>query len=188
MQSINTKYEAANNIDDTHVVKLSIATSRSVDVGRVGNDEGSQDTMMGDRERLGEIVGDVMETTDENDTEVPLADPVPDPMQTHVSDLRHPLRDGVGSNADGHLIVAEQRGGGLGVVHVGQDFAFLCRDAGSGVQAGVLRLRDKGTNNRDAGGMAGDGVVDPVIVVGEAEVAQAAGDAACVGAGEEGGV
>ncbi len=75
--------------------------------------------------------------------------------------------DGVGSNADSRLVVAKQRRGWLGVAHVGQEFSFLCRDAGGGVQAGVLRLRDKGTNNRSAGGMAGDGVVDPVIVVGE---------------------
>jgi hypothetical protein len=71
--------------------------------------------MTGGRERLAEIVGGVVETTDENDTEVSLTDPVPDPMQAHVSDLRHPLRDGVGSNADDHLVVAKQRGGGLGV-------------------------------------------------------------------------
>jgi hypothetical protein len=74
------------------------------------------------------------------------------------------------------------------VAHVGLDFAFLCRDAGSGVQASVLRLRDKGTDNRDAGGVAGDGVVDPVIVVDEPEIGQATNDAACVGAAEEGGV
>ncbi len=92
------------------------------------------------------------------------------------------------SNADSHRVVAKQRGGGLGAAHVGQGFAFLCRDAGGGVQTGVLHLRDKGTHNRDAGGMAGDGVVDPVIVVGGLEVAQATGDAACVGAGDEGGV
>ncbi len=72
------------------------------------------------------------------------------------------------------------------MAHVGQDFAFLCRDAGRGVQASVLRLRDKGTYNRDAGGVAGDGVVDPIIVVGEPEVAQVTGDAACLGVGEEG--
>ena len=81
-------------------------------------------------------------------------------------------------------------GAGWGVAYVGQDFAFLCRDAGSGVQASVLRLRDKGTDNRNAGGVAvaGDGVVDQVIVVVEPEIAQATGDAACVRAGEEGGV
>ncbi len=62
------------------------------------------------------------------------------------------------------------------MANVGQDFAFLCRNAG-GVQASVLRLSDKGTDNRDAGGVAGDGVFDPVIVVGEPEAAQATGDA-----------
>ncbi len=38
-------------------------------------------------------------------------------------------------------------------------FSFLCRDAGSGVQASVLRLRDKGTDNRDAGGVTGERIV-----------------------------
>ncbi len=133
--------------------------------------------MTGDRERFGEEIGDVVETADEEDTKVSLADPVSDSMQAHV-----------GSNADSHLVVTKQRGRGLGMAHVGQDFAFLCRDAGSGVKASVLRLRDKGTYNRDAGGVAGDEVIDPVIVVGETEVAQATGDAASLGAGEEGGV
>jgi hypothetical protein len=144
--------------------------------------------MTGNRKRLGAEVGDVEKAADEHDTKVSLADPVPDPMQAHVGGLGHPLRHRVGSNADSHLVVAEQRGGGVGVAYVGQDFAFLCRDVGSGVQVSVLRLRDKGTDNRDGGGVAGDGVVDPVIVVGEPEIAQATGDAACVGAGEEGGV
>ncbi len=145
--------------------------------------------MTDDRERPGEKIGDISETADEKVTKVSLADPAPDPVQAHVGGFGHPLRDGVGSNADSDLVVvAEQRGGTLGVAHFDQDFAFLCRDACSGVQAGVLRLRDKGTDNRDAGGVAGDGVVDPVIVVGEPEVDQATGDAACVGAGEEGGV
>ena len=66
-------------------------------------------------------------------TEVSLADPVPDPVQAHVRGLGHALRDGVGGDADGHLVVTEQRGGGLGVAHVGQDFSFLCRDAGPGI-------------------------------------------------------
>ncbi len=35
------------------------------------------------------------------------------------------------------------------MAHVGQEFAFLCRDAGGGVQASVLRFRDKGTNKED---------------------------------------
>ncbi len=144
----------------------------------------------GKRLREEEEVRHVVQAADEDeeDTEVSLADPVQDPVQAHVRGLGHSLGDGVGRDADGHLVVAKQRGGGLGVVHAGQYFSFLCRDAGSGVQASVLRLRDKGTGNRNAGGVAGDGVVDPVIVVGEPEIAQATGDAACVGAGEERGV
>ncbi len=157
-------------------------------VGRVGGDEWSQDAMTGNRQRLGEEVGDVADAPDEDAAKMSLADPVPDPMQAHVGGLRHSLRDRVGSNADGHLVVAEQRGGGLGVAHVGQKFSFLCCDAGSGVQASVLRFRDKGTDNRDTGGVAGDGVINPVIVVGEPEITQATGDAACVRAGEEGGI
>ncbi len=151
-------------------------------IGRVGGDEGSQDAMTDDRERFGGEIGDIVETADVEDMKVSLADPVSDPMQSHVRCLRHPLGDCVGSNADSHLDVTKQRGGGLGVAHVGQEFAFLCHNACSGVQVSVLRLRDKGTDNRDAGGMSGDGVVDPVFVVGEPEVAQATGDAAGLGA------
>ncbi len=81
--------------------------------------------MTGNRKRLGEEVGDVTEAADEHDAKVFLADPVPDPMQAHVGGLGHPLRHRVGSNADSHLVVAEQRGGGLVVAHVGPDFAFL---------------------------------------------------------------
>jgi hypothetical protein len=69
--------------------------------------------MTGDRERSGEEIGDVVETADEEDTKVSLADPVSDPMQAHVRCLRHPLGDRVGSNADSHLVVTKQRGGGL---------------------------------------------------------------------------
>ncbi len=98
-------------------------------VVRVGGVEGSQDAMTGNRQRLGEEVGDVVQAADKDDTKVSLADPVPDPMQAHVGGLLgHPLRHRVGSNADGHLVVAEQRGGRLVVAHVGQDFAFLCRE------------------------------------------------------------
>ncbi len=84
--------------------------------------------------RLREEVRHVVQAADEEDTEVSLADLIPDPVQAHVRGLGHALGDGVGRDADGHLVVAKQRGDRLGVAHVGQDFAFLCRDAGSGVQ------------------------------------------------------
>ena len=50
-------------------------------VGRVGGDEWSQDAMTGNRQRLGEEVGDVADAPDEDDAKMSLADPVPDPMQ-----------------------------------------------------------------------------------------------------------
>jgi hypothetical protein len=75
--------------------------------------------MTGDRERFGEEIDGVVETADEEDTKVSLADPVSVPMQAHVRYLRHPMGDRVGSNADSHLVVTKQRGGGLGVAYVG---------------------------------------------------------------------
>ncbi len=89
--------------------------------------------MTGNRQRLCKEVRHVVGAADEKDTEMSLADPVPDPVQAYVRRLGHMLGDGVGHDADDHLVVAKQRGGRLGVAHVGQDFAFLCRDAGSGV-------------------------------------------------------
>ena len=74
------------------------------------------------------------------------------------------------------------------MAHVGQYYVFFSGDVGGGVEAGVLRLANEGTDDRNASRVAGDRVVYPAIVVGEAKVAQVAGDAACVGAGEEGGV
>ena len=89
--------------------------------------------MSGNGQRLGEEIRHVVEAADKNNPEMSLADAVPDPVQAHVSGLGHALRDGVGRDADGHLVVAKQRGGRLRVAHVGQDFSFLCRDAGRGV-------------------------------------------------------
>ncbi len=46
----------------------------------IGGDEGSRDAMTGNRQRLGEEVGDVVQAADKHDTKVSLADPVPDSM------------------------------------------------------------------------------------------------------------
>jgi hypothetical protein len=74
--------------------------------------------MTGDRKRFGEKIGNVVETADEKDTKVSLGDLVSDPMQAHVRCLRHPLGDRVCSNADIHLVVTKQRGGGLGLAKI----------------------------------------------------------------------
>ena len=89
--------------------------------------------MTGNRQSFGEEIRHVMKAAYEKDTEVSLAVPVPDPVQAHVRGLGHALRDGVGGDADGHLVVTKEGGGWLGVAHVGQKFSFLCRDAGRGI-------------------------------------------------------
>ncbi len=89
--------------------------------------------MSGNGQRLREEIRHVVEAADNHDPKMSLADAVQDPVQAHVRGLGHALGDGVSRDADGHLVVAEQRGGRLRVAHVGQDFSFLCRDAGRGV-------------------------------------------------------
>ena len=71
--------------------------------------------MAGNRQRLGKKIRYVAEAAEELDTEVSLADAVPDPVQAHVRGLGHALRDGVGGDADGHLVVTKEGGGWLGV-------------------------------------------------------------------------
>ena len=70
--------------------------------------------MTGNRQSFGEEIRHVMKAAYEKDTEVSLADPVPDPVQAHVRGLGHALRDGVGRDADGHLVVTKEGGGWLG--------------------------------------------------------------------------
>ena len=54
--------------------------------------------MTGNRQGLCKKVRDVSKAADEVDTEVSLADAVPDPVQAHVRGLGHALRDGVGGD------------------------------------------------------------------------------------------
>ena len=39
------------------------------------------------------------------------------------------------------------------MAHVVQDLSFLCSDAGGGVEAGVFRFGNKGTDNGNASGV-----------------------------------
>ncbi len=59
--------------------------------------------MSSNGQRLREEVRHVVEAADEQDTEVSLADSVPDPVQAHVRGLGHALGNGVGRDADGHF-------------------------------------------------------------------------------------
>ena len=100
------------------------------------------------RQRLGEKIGNVEEARDKDDPEVALANAVPQPMKAHVQGLGHLQVDAVISEADGDLVVAEYWGWRLGMPHVGQDLALVCRDASSSEEATILGLCYKGADDR----------------------------------------
>jgi hypothetical protein len=54
-------------------------------------------------------------------------------------------------------------GCGLGVAEVSEDVSLVDGDRGSHEEAAVFGLRDEGANDRDAGRVGGDGVVDGVV-------------------------
>ena len=105
-------------------------------------------------------------------------------MPAHVDRLRHFEVDAIGRETDSDLIVAEDRGRGLGVAHVGQNLPLVGCNAGGGEGAGVLCLRHEGADDRDAGAVGGDGVVGWGIIGDVPEEVMCAGDASGSGSGE----
>ncbi len=49
------------------------------------------------------------------------------------------------------------------MAEVGEDVALVDGDAGSREEAAVFGLRDEGANDRDAGRVGGNGVIDGVV-------------------------
>ncbi len=103
------------------------------------------------KQRLGEKVDNVEEARDKDDPEVALANAVSQPMKAHVQGLGHLQVDAVISEADDDLVVAEDWGWRLGMSHVGQNLALVCRDAPSSEEATILGLCYKGADDRYAG-------------------------------------
>ena len=140
--------------------------------------------MKGDGQGLGEKVSMIADARDKRSAEVSLPDPIPDPMPTHVDRLRHFEVDAIGRETDSDLIVAEDRGRGLRVAHVGQNLSLVGYNAGGGEGAGVLCLRHEGADDRNAGAVGGDGVVEWDVVSKVPEEVMAAGDTAGAGSGQ----
>ena len=107
--------------------------------------------MAGDGQGLGEKVSMIADARDKRSAEVSLPDPIPDPMPAHVDRLRHFEVDTIGRETDSNLIVAEDRGRGLRVAHVGQNLPLVGCDAGGGKGAGILCLRHEGADDGYAG-------------------------------------
>ena len=137
---------------------------------------------------LGKKISMIANAGDEDGAKVSLPNPIPDPMPAHVDRLRHFEVDAIGRETDSNLIVAEDRGRGLRVAHVGQDLPLVGCDAGGGKGAGILCLRHEGADDGYAGAVSGDGVVRWGVVLEVAEEVMAAGDTAGAGSGQVGGV
>ncbi len=107
--------------------------------------------MVGDRQSFGKK--SAMETGNEEDAEMVLANAVPKPVKTHVQRLGHLEIDAVVGEAYGDLVITKYRGRRLGVAHVFQYFALVRGDASSSEDSGVLstQLRRQRHRRREYG-------------------------------------
>ena len=102
--------------------------------------------MTSDGQSFREEIGNVLKTWNEEDVELMLSDAVPQPVKTHVQRLRHLDIDAVVGEANGNLVVAEDRCRRLGVAHVLKYLPLVGGDASGGKDTGVFGLSHKGTD------------------------------------------
>ena len=89
-------------------------------------------------QRFCEEIGNVEQARDVPYPEVPLADPIAEPVQSHVYRLRALGGYGVCGEADRALIVNNNVSRGLGAPDVGKDVSFIARDFAASKSARVL--------------------------------------------------
>ena len=140
------------------------------------------------RESLGEKIRHVDDARDVPDKELELGHAVPKPVKSHVARLRELLLHGPVGEAYCDFIVAVDHGWLLGIAEVVQDLPLAGRDFCRAKSAGVFRLLDGGTHDRDAGRVDGDGRVHEARVPETTEMVERPSHAAGVGAREVGGV
>ena len=153
--------------------------------------------MLGARQGLSEVIGDVSIACNVLDPELPLLDPILQPVEAHVNALRQARNHGLVGKANSALIIAEEQSRGLRVAQVVQDASLVVGDACSGEQAGVLGLLDRRAHNWDDVGVARNrAVYEGERVEGEAgdkstsetEAVIGARDGSCSGPRQVGGV
>ena len=149
------------------------------------NVKGGEGLVFEDGEGFSEEISKVVGAGDILNHELSLPHTVANPVQAHVDGLRSARLDGVASEAHGHLVVAEEGGGWLGVSKAYQDGPLVGGDLGVAEQSGIFRFGDGGANDGDAGGEAVDGAIGGGGVA-RAKEMETASDAAGVGAGEVG--
>ena len=104
---------------------------------------------------LGEVVGEVFGAFSPVHVELPLSDPVADPVEAHVDGFRSLLLDGVIGDAVGACVVGLDRRDGLWVAEFGERGAN---------HASVLAVEEQGADFGFRGG-AGDDAHDVAVYV-----------------------
>ncbi len=137
-------------------------------------------------QRLGEEISHVPDAGNVLHVELKAANPILEPMKTHVARLRHFGLDGAIGQAHGDFIIAMNRRRRLRVAKVGEHLAFLVSDLGGCKRAPVLRFLNGRAHYGDARGVNGDGGVEKGGVVAARKMVKGPGHAASVGPGEEG--
>ena len=155
---------------------------------RIQSDEGGQYFVPTHGHRLGEKIRHVPEAGNVLHSELELANPILQPVESHIAGLRYFGLDGAIGEAHGDFIVAMDRRGRLRVSEVGEYLPFLVGDFGGSERAPVLRFLNGRAHHGDARGVHGDGGVDEGGVVVPREMMEGRCHAASVGPREERGV
>ena len=132
---------------------------------RIQSDEGGQYFVPTHGHRLGEKIRHVPEAGNVLHSELELANPILQPVESHVTGLGHPGLNGAVGETHCDFIVAMDRRGLLRVSEVGEYLAFLVSDLCGSEHAPVLRFLNGRAHHGDARGVHGDGGVDEGGVV-----------------------
>ncbi len=97
----------------------------------IQGDERGQDFVSTHGQRLREEISHVPNAANVLHSELKAANPILEPMETHVAGHRHFGLDGVIGQAHSDFIVAMNRCGRLRVAKVGEHLSLLVRDLGS---------------------------------------------------------
>ena len=124
----------------------------------IQGDERGQDFVPTHGQRLREEVRHAPDAANVLPSELEAANPILEPVETHVAGLRHFWLDGAIGQAHGDFIIAMNRRGRLRVAKVGEHLSLLVRDLGCGKRAPILRFLNGRTHHGDTRGVNGDGV------------------------------
>ena len=120
--------------------------------------------MLVDGEGLSKEIRQVGLTGDKSDVELELADPVPDPIETHIDGFGLFGPNGTVGKSNGTFVVTKNRGGGLRVAEVGQNLPLVYAKLRIGIDGGIFRLGHCTDYDRYEGRVAEHGGVQRMVV------------------------